>query len=495
MARRLGLRVQIVVSLAVLLGIALSSMGFLVLALVRATVVSQGVEQATVVARALATDLDRARASSGRLEEVAERALGAAGVDEIAVWDAAGHESLHVSLPGRRGRLADAGPHVAVAAEVLVEGPGPPRLVAVRPLTDPRGVVAIDVSLQEPLETLDRLRRMTVLYVCVAAIALLVFGFVAMTRLIVRPVTALRHAAERVAAGLLDTRVPVEGGSEMADLAHSFNLMTARLREQQAELERKLGELEQKTRDLEAVQSHLVRSAKLASVGQLAAGVAHEIGNPVSAILGFCEILAAGDVPADEARDFVLRMTKEAERMNRIIRDLLDYARPTREAVSELDGCDLGSVVEDSTSLLAPQKNFREVDVERVIPENLPRVRGSRERLTQVLVNLLINAADAMGGQGLVRVGAESIEGFTGPDGAEVSRAVRVKVADSGPGIPSEMLTRVFDPFFTTKEPGLGTGLGLAVCQGLVAAMGGVINAENDPAGGAVFTIVLPAVD
>jgi signal transduction histidine kinase len=181
--------------------------------------------------------------------------------------------------------------------------------------------------------------------------------------------------------------------------------------------------------------------------------------------------------------------------MNRIIRDLLDYARPSRESQEPEGGCDLASVVEDSTNLLAPQKSFRGVDVERVIAPDLPHVRGSRERLTQVLVNLLINAADAMGGTGLVRVGAELVAPWKRPDGTTVARAVRLRVADSGPGIPVASLPQIFDPFFTTKEPGLGTGLGLAVCQGIITSNGGTITADNDPAGGAIFTIILPAVE
>jgi signal transduction histidine kinase len=491
--RRLGLRVQIVVSLAVLLGIALSLVGFTVLALARRALIDQATDTATLATRAVVAELDQVRGDRERLRRSAGRALGRAGIDAIRVWDASDRLVLDLSMPGRSGRLAATDPRHEVDREELVEDAGGPRLVSVTILRAPRGAVAVDAALDDALESLDRVRELTLLYVAVSALALLVFGYVAMTRLIVRPLTGLRYAAERVAAGVFDTRVPVEGGTEVAELAEGFNSMTGQLRAQREELQARLVELERRTLDLQAVQEHLVRSAKLASVGQLAAGVAHEIGNPVSAILGFCDILAEGDSTPEEAKDFVLRMKKEAERMNRIIRDLLDYARPSREAQEPEGGCDLASVIEDSTSLLAPQKSFREIEVERVLPERLPNVRGSRERLTQVLVNLLINAADAMGGTGLVRVDADLLEPWRRPDGTTVPRAVRLRVADSGPGISAATLPGIFDPFYTTKEPGHGTGLGLAVCQGIVTSLGGMISADNDPAGGAVFTVVLPA--
>ena len=229
----------------------------------------------------------------------------------------------------------------------------------------------------------------------------------------------------------------------------------------------------------------MIRSAKLASVGQLAAGIAHEIGNPLTVMLGFFDVLdGMGGMP-DDAREHLRTMRHEAERVNRIIRDLLDYARANPEPVDEIP---LGEVIDGTVGLLAPQKPFRTIEIQVTVPSDLPAVRANRDRLRQVLVNVLLNAADAIGeGGGTVSVKAERASLSSG------AAAVRVLVADSGPGIPAELMDTLFDPFVSSKPPGAGTGLGLAVSQAIVDGLGGTIRAWNPPGGGACFELLLPA--
>lgn len=341
-------------------------------------------------------------------------------------------------------------------------------------------VVIVHLASAE-MSTAGSLPGLLFLYVGLTAAVILLLTYVLLTRLIVRPLGALTRASERIAAGK-ETHVPVEGTAELARLAVSFNEMQKQLLEEKQELRARLAELERATAELGAAQQSLVRSEKLASVGRLAAGIAHEIGNPLSAISGLVELVESGDLAPEEQREFLGRVRKETERINRIIRDLLDFARSEPTAHEADATCDLVEVVEDAVRLVGPQADLRQVTLERRFEEDVPRAAGSAARLAQVVLNLLLNAADAIGGEGTIRL--------------EVSRDgewVALVVQDTGPGIPAAILEDIFEPFVTTKPPGEGTGLGLAVCQTLVEQLGGTIEAENAEEGGARFTVRLPA--
>ncbi|HEY6104367.1 MAG TPA: ATP-binding protein, partial [Anaeromyxobacteraceae bacterium] len=165
--------------------------------------------------------------------------------------------------------------------------------------------------------------------------------------------------------------------------------------------------------------------------------------------------------------------------IDRIVRELLDFARPSRPALAAVD---LGAALESSLRLARVQARFRDVAVTMDLPAGLPPIVADQRTLAQVLLNLLLNAGDAMGGRGALSIAAR----------AEGGR-VRVRFADGGPGIPPEDLPRIFDPFFTTKEPGQGTGLGLAICHRLMESYGGEVAVANEPGGGAVFTLAFQA--
>lgn len=322
-----------------------------------------------------------------------------------------------------------------------------------------------------------------VLYASVAAIAILFFTYVLLTRLIVQPVEALTRASERLASGKLDARAPIGGAAEVARLSLAFNAMSADLRRERAALDARVAELEKTTLELRAAQSSLVRSEKLASVGRLSAGIAHEIGNPLTSILGLVELLRDGGLEPAEQAEFLKRIQAETERIHRIIRDLLDFARarpePTEDARASTD---LASVVDRAVTLVAPQKDLRRIVIERRVAADLPPVRGSEDRWTQVLLNLLLNAADAIEGEGTITITLSEDD----------DDEVRLSVADSGPGIAPDVAGRLFEPFVTTKPPGSGTGLGLAVCLAIVEGFGGKLGVENVAGSGARFTIVAP---
>jgi len=328
------------------------------------------------------------------------------------------------------------------------------------------------------------LMRMLALYMGIFALGLLVFMYIAMTRLVVDPVERLSHAAARVAEGARRLEVPRGGARELAELSTSLSQMTERLRADEEKLRAKIDEATRYAKELEQAQARLVRSERLASVGRLAAGLAHEIGNPIAAILGFEEILLAGGLDDAEQKDFVLRMKRETERIHRILRDLLDFARPAtsmHEAGSVDTPGSIEHAVDTARALLGPQKAMRDVEIHLDVAHDLPLVTLSEEHLVQVLLNLILNAADAVA----------PVAGRIDIRAARTAEGVRVEIEDNGPGVARDVRDRLFEPFTTTKEVGKGTGLGLAVCRGLLEGAGGTITHE-DGAVGARFVFTLP---
>jgi len=326
-------------------------------------------------------------------------------------------------------------------------------------------------------------RALFLFYLGLTAATVLLLTYVLLTYFIVRPIDRLRLASERLAAGRLRTRVPVQGAAEVARLAATFNEMAGQLREDRASLQQRLEELEHTTAELTNAQEQIIRSARLAAVGRLSAGVAHEIGNPLAAIRGLLDLMQLGDLDRDEETEFVSRIQRETERIHHTIRDLLDFSRNDAVPDGRIESsADLAEVVSDTIKLIDRQSRFRDIDLAVALEEDLPRVRGDHERLRQLLLNLLFNAADALGGKGRIEVSARNGEGV-----------VKLVVKDDGPGIDREILDQVFDPFVTTKAAGQGTGLGLAVCYTIVERLGGAIEAANREQGGAAFEVRLPA--
>jgi signal transduction histidine kinase len=295
------------------------------------------------------------------------------------------------------------------------------------------------------------------------------FGRYLVARLVTGPMDALVEATQAVADGQLARRAPPGGTREFDRLAASVNRMTERL--------------------LDA-QGLLIRAEKLASVGRLAAGVAHEVGNPLAAIGNYVEVLRRRGADPD----LVAAIERETARIDSIVRSLLDYARPRG---AQRDPLDVAALADGAVALLDAQGALRGVGVSVGAEPSLPVVRGDRSGLEQVFVNLLLNALDAAGPGGRIAVrtavthSGERRRG--GPEEAYGARAVAVVIEDSGPGVPVELRDRVFDPFFTTKAPGQGTGLGLAIVQRIVHDHGGRIDVGAGALGGAAFTVTLPA--
>jgi hypothetical protein len=340
-----------------------------------------------------------------------------------------------------------------------------------------------------------------------------------------RPVSVreLVEAAEALAAGQKQRRLPLPDDPELARLARAVNDLADRLVREEALLAENVRSLQESNRRLRRAQETLVRTEKLATVGRLVAGVAHEIGNPLGAILGYLDLLRRTGGMDEEARTWMSRVEDEARRIDRIVRELLDFARPAPMALQPVD---VNEVVESALSLLGHQRMFAKMRLERELFAGLPPARAERHRLQQVLVNLLLNACDAMPEGGTIRVRTElatapfeelpapppSPRRRDDPPEADFSHLrprlshdatpdrpfsserewVRIVVSDGGSGIPPEDLQRVFDPFFTTKPPGKGTGLGLAISLATVQAFRGRLQIASKVGAGTTVTVELP---
>ena len=339
---------------------------------------------------------------------------------------------------------------------------------------------------------------------------------------VLAPLDRMVEEAGAIAEGDYARRLPEADSEEIDRLSVSLNRMAGRFIRHQAELAKNVASLERTNRELTEARDELIRSEKLASLGQMAAGVAHEIGNPLAAIMGNVDLLRRR--AEGRERELLDATAEQVRRIDRIVRGLLDYSRVREPKVRPID---VNDVVHKTLELLGAQRRFSGLEVDTSLDSGLPAVAADPYQLEQVLVNLLLNAADAMEGRTrpVIHIGtshrvydepaASPARRKDDPPGIDYSHRrrfyrpervpraspfhegegiVEIRVEDTGGGIPPDDLERIFEPFMTTKDPGKGTGLGLAVCARLIDAMDGTIRAGNTERG-AVFTVLLPASD
>jgi two-component system NtrC family sensor kinase len=304
---------------------------------------------------------------------------------------------------------------------------------------------------------------------------------------VAKPVSQLLKGTREVARGELQHEIPVRAADEIGTLAASFNQMTASLRRAQGEIRDLMEGLERQVEDrtaaLRSAQSQLVQSEKMASLGTLAASIAHEINNPLSGILTSAKLMlrTLAEGPADERaqRSFARQLTlveRETQRCTAIVRNLLDFARQREPTLKDVD---INACLDEALSLLTNQIRIQGVVLDRRLAP-VPYVRADFGQLRQVFVNIVLNACEAMRGGGTL-----TVQTRVAPDGG-----VEVEVRDTGAGIPREHLSKIFDPFFTTKEK--GTGLGLSVVYGVVQRHGGTARIDSEVGKGTAVVIRLP---
>jgi len=371
------------------------------------------------------------------------------------------------SLSSRTRRLPDG--HRVLDLLVPAHGPTGARVLTARYL----------VSYDRVDRRLFEARQRFALIAVGALLVSLVLAAVAARRF-TRPLKLLTDGVRAIGEGELQTRFPQERNDEIGELAGAFNQMVASLGASRSALTETNRQLRRANEELRDIQAQLLRSERLAAIGQLAAGVSHEIDNPVGIILGYAELLNDDLAPGDPRREDVKAIIEECRRCRRITGGLLGLARSAPDEVLPVALAPLVTSVFDS---LRPQKLFRDIRLEFAAEGDLPSVQGDPDRLRQVFVNLLLNAGQAMGGRGCVTV-----------SGTASGKKLVVQVQDDGPGIPSGMEEAIFQPFVTTKGKEEGTGLGLSLCRKLIEDQGGQLELVSSAAG-ACFQLVLPVAN
>lgn len=485
---RRSLQVEIILNLACVMGTGLAVVAVVCLGLTVRTVERESIDRLRITAR----QFHRVGAAgTTRLADLAAllRTLDpSGGAGHWQVVDRQGRSVWRSAVPG----VAPPPPELLEEAKAVGEAVRGGILARTDlrlavPVSTARGETGILVGTVPLAEMRGRLRPVvgSVLWVLgITAVSFVGFGAYLLRRRIVSPVQSLAVASGRIAAGTLSTRVEIAGSSELEELGRHFNDMA--------------DSLDHQRRALIEAERTLARSERLASVGCLAAGVAHEVGNPVSAVLGFVEVGLSDPTLSPLSREALGRLRTEALRVRQLIRELLDLSRSDDVEPVELDP---GELVRGLLERMRAAPSAGGVELRLEVGSDLPPVRTDPRRADQILVNLIENALQAAkpAVAGRVTVAVRHAPGQLGTPGRrrsdpEAADAVAIDVCDNGPGIPAESLGHVFDPFFTTKEPGSGTGLGLWNAHRLAELLGGRIEAESRP-GATRFSLLIPVAD
>ena len=484
---RMGLRMEIVLNIAVLTMASLLLVGFTILKVSEQEIVEQKITGSRVILFSLQRVINAFPSKNWhqdpRLLQILAGFTQLEGVEAIWIVDS----ELKPLITRGRGQ-----PYDEIIRKAMIQGEGGlrleqtgmlwwsfyNRLILTAPLVGEGkviGGVQVSFVMSDVMARLMVFRRLFLILILVDALVIIGFGSFLLARAVVNPLKRLVAVAQRIGSGDVGHRAQVENENEIGQLATAFNQMVSRLAEKQLDLEKTI----KKLRD---TQAELVNSEKLASVGRIAAGVAHEIGNPLTSVLGHTEILykrlKRKKINDKEVLlDLVERMRKETERINRIIKDLLQFSKPPS---SQIEDVDVNRLIQDSLNVVSVQERFQDIVLDLSLAENLPLAKGNSDQLQQVLLNILINAADAMPQGGSISMKTEKKSGW-----------LTISVRDEGEGIPADDLDKVFDPFYTTKSPDKGTGLGLSISVKIIEDLGGKIKVESKRGKGTEFIIYL----
>ena len=367
---------------------------------------------------------------------------------------------------------------------------GNKQLIVARPIAA-AGVAAAGLGMIIDITTASHLvlqhSKIIFAWILINVLLLTIIGLSRLDRLVVRPLERLVKTSESYDYGDGVAFIGGEAGSELGQLSLALNRMLARIEEDRQKLRASVHSLEQANLQLVATQKEMVRAEKLAAVGRLAAGLAHEIGNPIGIVQGYLELLDNADLAPEDRRQFSQRAIAELQRINHLIHQLLDFSRASSQAPEPVAVEDLLAEVID---MFVAQKRAPEISFVPQCSAGDDVVIANPGEMRQVFLNCLLNAADSIEEMGEGHPGRIVVSCRCDQGGGAV---VHVVFADNGRGIATDHLETIFDPFYTTKAPGKGTGLGLSVSYSIVEAAGGRIWAESSGVGAEIH-IELPAV-
>ncbi len=342
------------------------------------------------------------------------------------------------------------------------------------------GILDVQISLEKRMHQVDTFRNFFIVLVCVLLV-LLFMGLMVMTkRFIIAPVRRIIEHQRKISAGDLSGHIEIKSHDELGQLAAGANEMTESLRQSQQEVQAWANTLEDKvkerTRYIQDMQANMARSERLASLGKLVAGIAHEINNPLTGILAYSSMAEEREDLDPQLREDLQTITHETQRCAEIVRGLLDFGResiPTKKFTA------IDALLDKTLALVQHQAIFQDILIQRNYAEDMPLIEVDPNQLEQVFMNMFLNAAHAMPGGGALSI-----------DTWQDSDKMMIAISDSGSGISAENLTKIFDPFFSTKDQ-QGTGLGLSVSYGIIKNHGGTIDVESTEGVGTRFLISL----
>ncbi|TET95137.1 MAG: HAMP domain-containing sensor histidine kinase, partial [Candidatus Zixiibacteriota bacterium] len=337
----------------------------------------------------------------------------------------------------------------------------------------------------------------TLLMLVVLVLAIVILTF--FVRVVTKPIKMLVEVTDQVSRGDLNQRVDIKQHDEIGHLANTFNKMIESLKQSRDEIEEYNRTLEERivarTRELEQAQAQLIQSEKMGAIGQLAAGVAHELNNPLGGILGYAQFtlekmkkslpdkISSKDI--DKYIRYLADIETQVRRCKSIVQNLLRFSRASH--IAEFEEIDVNKIIEDTITFVEHQLHMNQIELRVALDPNLPPIQGNAGQLQQVFTNLIINAMHASAAESEIKI----ISRYSPPMG-EFDGAVELWFIDQGTGIAPGNIKKVFEPFFTTKEVGKGTGLGLSVSYGIIKSHGGEIKVDSTVGEGTTFTVILP---
>jgi two-component system NtrC family sensor kinase len=351
------------------------------------------------------------------------------------------------------------------------------------------GILEADFSTETVDATIKQNRIGTFVFGGLFMIMISISLFIILYKFVSKPVSLLDEGMHRLGKGELGHVIEIDSDDEMGLLAKTFNSMAGDIKKYKENMEnwtRALeDEVQKKTNEIMKAHDQLINAEKLASLGRMAAGVAHELNSPLTGIVTFAHLMLKRMPPENKTdREDLEVIIEQAERCSKIIKSLLGFSRKTS---AEKAFVNINTLMESTISMLRNQAKFHNIKFSMQFDDAIPQISTDPNQLQQVFINLLINAADAMNERGQVIVATHMIS-----DTVSEKRYVEIEFTDTGPGIPEEHLGKVFEPFFTTKPVGKGTGLGLAVSYGIIKKHGGNIFVRSELGKGASFFVRLP---
>lgn len=355
---------------------------------------------------------------------------------------------------------------------------------------------SIVLPLEGIYQSLRRSQKMLFIYLFINTVVLTFIGIYRLSKVYFQPLARLARRAQDYREDdemLFSVR---KEDNELHNLSGSLNSMLRRISADKEKLRSTVNSLEKANLELKRAQEEIIRAEKLASVGRLSAGIAHEIGNPIGIVMGYLELIKQKDIPDAERNEYIQRTEAEIERINTIIRQLLEISRPSNAGLKVVS---VHELIDDIAEVLNVQPLMSGIALECRLEAQNDKVLADSNQLRQVFLNLMINATDAISSEAKAVNGKlliqSSLAGETSEQPQDLKTHLKIMFIDNGPGIPKENIANIFDPFYTTKEPGKGTGLGLSVSFMIVEGFGGKMTVSSAIGEGTTMTLLLPAVE